>query len=379
MDNFLYWVWLSSLPGIGAIKANKLLDFLKDPYAIWNITEQGLRTFDFMTPDNINTVLNNNHKNEAKKLLQKINNDNIHIIPIVNPAYPEYLKNIYDPPIVLYKKGDLSKNDKLIAIVGSRRATKYGLDIANNVAFELAKLGITIVSGMASGIDTLAHKGALKAGGRTIAILGCGVDIVYPYENKKLMEEIISSGAVVSEYLPGTAPKPRNFPARNRIISGISLGTVVVEANKTSGSLITANFALEQGREVFAIPGNISSANSTGTNKLIKDGAKMVTCIDDILEEIREIKELQKMQGKNDSNSKKEAYQQITISEYFKNLDSNEIRVLEYLNIESLHIDLLAQKCNLNIQTINSILVMLELKGIIEQLPGKIFKIRNML
>jgi DNA processing protein len=171
----------------------------------------------------------------------------------------------------LYIRGRLRKNEKVIAVVGSRRASPYGLNMAEQISCELAGLGFTVISGMARGVDSFAHKGALDAGGRTIAVLGCGPDIVYPEENKDLMDKILKSGAVISEYLPGYAPLPANFPARNRIISGMSLGVVVAEANERSGSLITANFALEQGREVFAIPGNIDSAYSNGTNQLIKE------------------------------------------------------------------------------------------------------------
>ena len=282
--------------------------------------------------------------------------------------YPAYLKNIYDPPLVLYMKGTIQEEEKYLAVVGSRRATSYGLDMAKKISRELAECGITVVSGMARGVDSFAHMGALEVKGRTIAVLGCGLDIVYPYENKKLMENIIESGACLSEYLPGTTPVPGNFPARNRIISGISLGVVVIEAGERSGSLITANFALEQGREVFALPGNVNSIKSTGTNKLIKEGAKIVTGIDDILEELN-IYFIEE-------NTKVSFNKNLQDERILRGLDNDEKKVVECLKLESMHIDNIARKTGFGIQLVNSILVMLELKGVVEQLPGKIFKLK---
>lgn len=265
-------------------------------------------------------------------------------------------------------------SEKSISIVGSRKATSYGLEAGEELAYQLSMLGITITSGMARGIDSSAHKGALKAKGRTIAVLGCGHDIIYPPENKALIEEIIKSGAVISEYLPGTKPMAMNFPARNRIISGISLGVVVIEAAENSGSLITANFALEQGREVFALPGNINRINSKGTNKLIKEGAKLTTCIEDILEEL-EIYNLidnKKIDGIDEDNIDNEIFDQ----KYYRGLDNEERRMIQCLKYEPLHVDYLANMTGYSIKHINSILTMLELKGVIEQMPGKIFRLR---
>lgn len=211
----------------------------------------------------------------------------IRILSINDSAYPESLKNIYGPPKILYVKGELKKEDALgIAIVGSRLASGYGLTQAEKFGFELARLGITVISGLARGIDTKAHLGALKAGGRTIAVLGSGLLNIYPPENKNLSDKISCLGAVISEYPLNTKPLAENFPRRNRIISGLSLGVVVIEAGKRSGALITARCALEQGREVFSLPGKLDSENSFGTNELIKDGAKMTTSVEDILEEL---------------------------------------------------------------------------------------------
>ena len=200
--------------------------------------------------------------------------------------YPKVLLEIPDPPPYLYVKGELRGSETAVAVVGSRRASTYGMLTTTRLATELAAHGVTVVSGMARGVDTAAHRGALSGGGRTIGVLGCGIDVVYPPENRKLFEEMAEKGALVSEFPLGTLPLAENFPRRNRIISGMSRGVLVVEAMENSGSLITAQFALDQGREVFAIPGNINTSSSRGANRLIKQGAKLVESVDDILEEL---------------------------------------------------------------------------------------------
>ncbi|TYQ13150.1 UNVERIFIED_CONTAM: DNA processing protein [Acetivibrio alkalicellulosi] len=368
VDNKQYWVWLSSLPGIGAVKSKALLNHFEDPYNIWNAKENELNKLPFLTSKDVGNLINIKIKESAKIHLDNIFKNNIKILTINDELYPYYLKNIYDPPSVLYVKGDIRINDKYIAVVGSRKATSYGLSMAHTISCELSRYGITVVSGMARGIDSYAHKGILSVGGRTIAVLGCGLDIVYPNENKKLMDSIIENGACVSEYLPGIAPLANNFPARNRIISGISLGVIVIEAGERSGSLITANFALDQGREVFALPGNVCSINSTGTNRLIKEGAKMVTGIEDILEEI----------NISFSNENMENFftGSFANDKLFKDLDKEEIKIASCLKTEPLHIDNISKKTGFSIQLVSSVLIMLELKGIVEQLPGKIYKLK---
>ncbi|MCQ9208506.1 MAG: DNA-processing protein DprA [Omnitrophica bacterium] len=215
------------------------------------------------------------------------NENKFKTLRITDKDYPANLKHIYDPPATVYLKGELILEDNIaIAIVGSRRATPYGLKNAKSLAFELAARGITVVSGLARGIDSAAHRGALEAKGRTIAVLGSGLNVIYPHENERLAEEIAKSGAVISEFQQDVGPQRYHFPRRNRIISGLSLGVVVVEAAQKSGALITANCALEQGREVFALPGKIDSWTSRGTHDLIKQGAKLVESIEDIIEEL---------------------------------------------------------------------------------------------
>ena len=293
----------------------------------------------------------------------------INCITLHDEQYPELLKNIYDPPSVLYCKGTIKKREKALAVVGSRSATSYGLSMAEKISYELSGFGFSIISGMARGIDTYAHKGALEAGGRTVAILGCGPDMVYPVENLSLMRQIENSGAVISEYLPGIAPLSCNFPARNRVISGISLGVIVVEAGKKSGSLITASFALEQGREVFAVPGNADSPNSQGTNRLIREGAKIVTGIEDILEELQ-LFDLKK-NAKKPRLKMKDCKQMI-----IEGLCGDERKIAECLGAKTLHVDEIVRRSGLSAQIVSSMLIMMELKGVVEQSPGKIFSLK---
>jgi len=284
-------------------------------------------------------------------------------IDLNDSDYPVNLRNIYDPPEFFYIKGGLKPEDKFaVAIVGSRRASFYGLEQAEKFGAELARMGITVVSGMARGIDSAAHRGALKAGGRTIAVIGSGFNNIYPAENKELAEEIAKNGAVITEFSPDVLPLAQNFPQRNRIISGLSLGLLVVEAAKNSGALITANFALEQGREVFALPGKIDSGNSFGTNELIKQGAKLVTCTEEILEEL--IVPLGAA-FPPDEPLKKQAV--------FEFSESEESKVYSMISGDSVSLDGLLEKTDLDIPKISDILLRLQLKKMIRQLPGKQF------
>ncbi|MDI6618278.1 MAG: DNA-processing protein DprA [Clostridiales bacterium] len=313
---------------------------------------------DFKKIEGISDTLARNiiERRNEKKLASEIENilsKGIKIISIDDKSYPEKLKQIYDPPYVLYVRGNMEKYEKNVAVVGSRRCTMYGRNAAKKLSFMLSKYNIGVISGMARGIDTQAHMGAIENGGYTCAVLGCGCDIVYPPENKKLMDEIIEHGSVVSEYPPGVMPLSGNFPARNRIISGMSDGVLVVEAGEKSGALITADFALEQGRDVYAIPGSIFSNMSKGTNFLIKQGAKPVTDICDILEELGVDYQVQ-----NNDN--------ITCQ-----LTAKEKILMDNIECSPLYIDDLAKRCSLKINEINSLLTMLELKGLVKIIPGR--------
>jgi DNA processing protein len=363
-EKLIYWVWLSSLNKITPRKRFQLLEHFKGPKNIWNASKTDLKLLPFITREVMMQLLDEQKKDKAGEYLKKTKDLGINIITIEDELYPTGLKNIYDPPIVIYMKGRLVKDEKAIAVVGSRNATSYGLNMAKSLSYYMAGYGITVISGMARGVDSYAHKGAINAGGRTIAVLGCGLDIVYPPENKSLMEKIAHSGAVLSEYLPGVQPMPYNFPARNRIISGISMGVVIVEAGKRSGSLITADFALEQGREVFAVPGNAGSLYSVGTNRLIKEGAKMVTEVEDIFEELGIFADLKNKEAFGLNKSR------------LQGLSSSELKIVECISLEPLHVDTILQKSGLGAQEVNSILIMLELKGIISKFPGNIFGLK---
>lgn len=279
-------ITLNLLPEISSLCYKRLLDHFKSALAILKANPDELEkscSLKKETTAKLNALI----KNESfKKELELIEKNKVNVLPLDDPDYPRLLKEIHDPPPILYVKGKLEKDSLKIAIVGSRQASMYGLKIAERFSYELASYGITIVSGMARGIDTAAHKGALKAKGRTIAILGSGLSCIYPPENKGLFEQISNSGAVISEFPMSTKPLGYNFPRRNRIISGLSLGVLVVEAAKRSGALITVSSALEQGREVFVIPGKADSPTSFGTNQLIKEGAKLVDDASEIIQEL---------------------------------------------------------------------------------------------
>jgi DNA protecting protein DprA len=279
---------------------------------------------------------------------------------------------IYDRPVFLYLQGKLTSDDINIAVVGSRLASTYGKYTTERISRELAGLGLTVVSGLARGIDSAAHRGALAARGRTIAVLGSGLDIVYPPENKKLFATIIEQGAVISELPLGSPPVAFNFPARNRIISGMSYGVVVVEAGEKSGSLITAKLALEQGREVFAVPGSIDSAGARGTNKLIKQGAKLIENTDDILEEI--LPQLEKTKVFSASSvSRPEAIKPPVKTE----LSKTDQEIVDIVSGGCLHIDEIITGTGLSPAEISSTLMALELKGLIQQHPGKFFSLKK--
>ena len=357
-----YWIWLSSLVQITPRRKIGLLDYFGDPALIWESTEAELRSSNLCTSKTLAALLDRQARKDAVKHMEEVFKCDAEVITIKDGRYPEILKNIPDPPAVLYCRGKLEKDAVCVSVVGSRRATPYGLETARRLSRELAENGITVVSGMARGIDSKAHCGALEGGGRTIAVLGCGLDIVYPPENKELMENICRSGAAISEYVPGTPPLQFNFPARNRIISGLSRGVAVVEANDRSGSLITAEFALEQGRDVYAVPGNINSANSAGTNKLLKDGAKIVTNGGDILEEL-----------KMEYNFKYAYTKKRKLPDAL--LQGDEKTIAQKLLGGPAHIDVIARDCGISVQLAGSVLVMLELSGFVEQLPGKFYKL----
>ena len=286
-----YWIWLSLIPNLGSIKKQRLLQSFKTPEKIFLASKQELLKVEGIGDKIANEILDNNIRKSVKSHITYMEKNNIQFITIQDDEYPQILKEIYDYPISLYVKGNAKiLNSKSIAIVGCRDATIYGQNSAKYFGYNLAKEGICVVSGLAKGIDSYAHIGALGASGKsdsngkTIAVLGNGLDMIYPQENIELANMIIEKGgAIISEYPLGTKPDKMNFPARNRIVSGMSKGVLVVEAKEKSGTLITVDFALEQGRDVFVVPGNINSVHSVGTNRLIKEGARLVNCYQDLI------------------------------------------------------------------------------------------------
>lgn len=309
---------------------------------------------------------------QADQLLEKFYQSDAKLVTLNDPEYPMLLNNIYDPPFVIFYRGTLPQDEDItVAMVGSRKATAYGRLIAETLAQDLGEKEVWVVSGMARGIDTAGHRGCLKAGGKTIAVLGSGIDVVYPRENRSLYEEIIMSGAVLSEFPLGSPPLPQHFPARNRIISGLSRGVLVVEAAEKSGSLITVDFALEQGRDVFAIPGPVNSPLSRGTHKLIREGAKLIERAEDILEEyIEGYSEGYSEEDKNSSGStsrkKKNEIDLFTFTQ-------GEREILELMSTGNVHFDDVVMKSGLNAAELASLLTQWEIKGLVKQLPGKYY------
>lgn len=280
-----HWIWLSRIEGLGPIKIKELLKQYKTPENIWKLNKNELMKVKGIGENIANSILKKEYRENLEQYVKYMKKYNIGIITIKDKDYPKNLLHIYDAPAILYYKGNKELlHTNIIAMIGCRECSNYGKEVSIKLSYELAKCGITIISGMAKGIDSYSHIGCIKAGGKTIAVLGNGLDIVYPKENSLLYNEILSTGGLIlSEYIIGTKPIKLNFPARNRIISGLSNGIIVVEAKEKSGTLNTVDFALEQGKDIFVVPGNITSENSTGTNELIKQGAKCVTCVEDIL------------------------------------------------------------------------------------------------
>jgi len=348
----IYWLAFSTVRGIGAVRFRKLLDFFGELSRAWTADKVELITAG-LTEKAANQVLEARSTLDLNRIEPDLDKKGIEYLTWNSPAYPKYLQEISQPPPVLYFKGTITPADDIaIAIVGTRNVTKYGKQITKDTAAYLAGNGITVVSGLARGVDGIAHKAALEAGGRTLAVLGSGVDVIYPPEHRQLANEIIKNGAIISDYPPGTKPDGINFPARNRIISGLTSGTVVIEAGERSGALITAKFALEQGRDIYAVPGSVLSQLSKGTNQLIAEGAMPMTN-PAIITEAMNLK----------SETVKPKRDRIVLT-------SNEANILRVLGNESLHIDEICAKTSMGIEKLTADLTMMELKGIIERDKG---------
>ena len=357
-DKLIHWLKLKSVPGVGNLLFKRLLERFKSPEAVFEAAHPSLIRVDGISSRLAVLISEYKISDDVKREADLIREKGCRIITLTDEQYPTLLREIPDPPPILYVMGNLESSVQHIAIVGSRTPTRYGIFTAKRLSEDLAKLNITVVSGMARGIDTAAHIGALSGGGKTVAVLGSGLEKVYPVENLKLFHRIIENGAVISEFSLNSPPDPYHFPARNRIISGMSLGTVIVEAAQKSGSLITARLAAEQGREVFAVPGSIHSFKSMGTHSLIKQGAKLVEHAQDILEELF---------PQNPIQRKTVTHKQLPP------LSSEETTVLNALSPYPIHIDDLLRKIEMDAGKLSGILLQLELKDLVQQSPGKLF------
>jgi DNA processing protein len=349
-----YWIGFNLVSGIGPARFKRLLAYFGDPAAAWHASTAELQSAG-LDSGSTGSLLAAREKLDLDEELERVRAEGAHAITWEDERYPPRLLQIHDAPPVLYVKGEIEPRDEwAVAVVGTRSATRYGKQTVDEIAEDLARSGITVVSGLARGIDSLGHRAALRAGGRTIAVLGCGIDVVYPPEHRDLARSVVERGALVTEYPLGTKPEAGNFPARNRIISGLSLGTLVVEAGKRSGALITADYALEQGREVFAIPGDVHSRKSEGTNRLIQDGAaKLVISVQDILEEL--------------NLTLVERHQEVRMA---VPEDEREASILKHISTEPVHVDEIGQRTNLPISEVTSTLAMMELKGMVRQVGG---------
>ncbi len=359
-----YYIALNMVSGVGLVLAKKLLERFSCVKGVFEASTASLIGVPGISARIASDIRNILASDEFNKEIRDINNEGIQVLCPEDVLYPALLNEIYDPPPVLYLKGDLSLLDKTtISVVGCRRASFNGLQLSGRISSDLSRRGICVVSGFARGIDTAAHKGALKGPGSTVAVLGSGLKCVYPPENKGLFDEISRHGIVMSEFPLNTAPHRGNFPRRNRIISGMSLGVVVVEAAQRSGSLITANLALSQNRDVFAMPGAANSVNAKGTNKLIKEGAKLVENVDDIIEELNVSAYIQEKGGRQAQEP----------AACRANLNTQAKQLLQFLSSEPMHIDLLIKTSCLSAACVYKNLLDLQLRGMIREVEGKRF------
>ncbi|MCC6155310.1 MAG: DNA-protecting protein DprA [Candidatus Hydrogenedentes bacterium] len=386
------WVTLALVPGVGTAMFIRLLARFRTPDAVLNASRKSLE--EVVGPKLAERIAQYSDVADVAGQEAAMAKYEASLITLEDPSYPLRLAEIYDPPLLLFIRGRMLEAEQpCVAIVGTRRATPYGIRMAEKFGRELAARGVTVVSGMANGIDTAAHRGALEAGGNTIAVLGCGVDVVYPQQNADLMKEIIARGSVVSQFPMGTSPSPGHFPYRNRIISGMSLGTLVIEAPLSSGALITARQAAEQGREVFAIPGQIGVTNSQGPHLLIREGAKLVESVEDILVELElpasvrtparpqpvpanvtDVRETAPVTRPPIALIKPQSAPPQRVESARASASTNEERqILSALSPNGSHVDEIAQVCRVSVSQALSALTLLEIKGLVRQFSGKRF------
>jgi DNA processing protein len=363
-NEYAAWLGFARVQGLGCAGFKKVAEHFADPRKAFSASQKELAQVPGLDKRAIQGLLTFSDWEEVEKELERALEAGVSIVPFTDTIYPARLRLISDPPPFLYAKGELKQEDaNAVAVVGSRSASEYGLRMTRDLCQGLVSLGFTVVSGMARGIDGEAHQAALHAGGRTMAVLGSGVDVAYPFEHEELYRGISQNGAVLSELPMGTAPFSYHFPARNRLISGLSLGVVVVQATEKSGSLITAGLALEQGREVFAVPGEAGASRSRGTHQLIRQGAKLVESVEDIVEEIApQLRERSRAVPTRHPTSLP------------SDMGSEAQKIFELVLQGHCQIDELIQVSALSSAKVSEVLLDLEIRGFLRQLPGKIFK-----
>ncbi|MER3438938.1 MAG: DNA-protecting protein DprA [Chloroflexota bacterium] len=343
----VYWIGFHRAPYIGPMRIQRLLEAFGSLRAAWHAPVSQLRAV--LDERSVESLAQTRATLALEKEIERLDKLGVRVVTLADADYPPLLAQIPSPPPVLYVRGSLQPDDATaVAIVGTRRATAGGREIASRLARELAEAGVTIVSGLARGIDGVAHQAALDAGGRTLAVLGSGVNVIYPPEHRQLAQRIVDAGALISDYPPDTQPDAVNFPPRNRIISGLSLGVVIVEAPEKSGALITCDFAADQGREVFVVPGSVLSHATQGSNRLLRDGARVVLSAEDVLEDLQLLRRREQ-----------------TAVQQALPMTDDERRVLALLTAEPQHIDDLAAAANLEISAASALLTMMELKGVV--------------
>jgi DNA processing protein len=353
MDTLHYYIGFNLVNGIGPVRLRALIDGFGSIERAWHAPVDALRRSG-LERRALDNFLETRARVDLEREVERIAAAGVHVFTWDHPDYPALLREIPAPPPVLYVRGELTPEDAwAVAVVGTRRASVYGKEVTRRLAGELARSGITVVSGLARGIDGVAHRTALEAGGRTIAVLGCGIDRVYPPEHRELTRQIVERGALISEYPMGTPPEARNFPPRNRIISGLSLGVLITQAGRRSGALITADYAAEHGRDVFAVPGQIFAAGSAGTNRLIQDGAKLVTETADVLTELNLTMVAEQSQARQ------------VLPE-----SAIEAAIYAELSGEPVHVDDLGREVGMPIAEVTSTLALMELKGMVRQVGG---------
>jgi DNA processing protein len=355
MTDLKYWLGFNLVKGIGPTKLQALLEFYKDVGAAWHATERDLERLG-LDRRAIATFMETRAETDLDEYLKRVEDAGVSVLTWESENYPRYLLEVPAPPPVLYVAGDIVETDQwAVAVVGTRRLTVYGKQMVRELVTGLVRNNVTIVSGLARGIDGIAHKTAVELGGRTLAVLGSGLDCLYPPEHRGLARRIIKEGrgAIISDYPLGTQPEAKNFPPRNRIISGLSLGVVVIEAGEKSGALITANFALEQNRDVFAVPGNVNSRASAGTNRLIQQGAKLVMSVEDIQDEL------------NLTMAPQQMVVQMAMPE-----SKEEAALLKHLSPQPAHVDELCRASGMSSAEVSSTLAIMELKGMVQQVGG---------